>query len=329
MVSIKDVAARADVAISTVSKVLNNYQGVSEKTKKKVNSAVEELGFVPNSVAAALSSKQITRTAVLMNPGTDHRAVDEIDMKYLSGAMNEAMIQGMDMITVFGPMIRGKSADEIISYLQTQSIGGLIIFGLDKSSSAIREIIDRQVFKIVVVDIPAVNDSTSSICIDQSRAQYDIAYKTMKENKAKSILYIAGKRDEYVSGERLEGMNELVRKHDYKMMVRYGDSSELEARKITMKYAKGKNAVVCASDLMAIGAMRALIEMDIFRPVCGFGGITLMAYAGKQMNTVRQEFAEISAEAVREMRKLMSGEKGRLIRPSYELVRMRYMDNIS
>ena len=329
MVSIKDVAAKAGVAISTVSKVLNNYQGVSEKTKKKVNSAVNELGFVPNAVASALSSKQITRTAILMNPGTSHRAVDEIDMKYLSGAMNEAMVCGMDMITVFGPMMRGKSADEVISYLQTQSIGGLIIFGMDKSSSVIREIIARQVFKIVTVDIPAVNESTSSICIDQSKAQYDIAYKTMKENKAHSVLYIAGKRDEYISDERLCGMKELARKQGYKMMVRYGDSSELEARRITMKYAKGKDAVVCASDLMAIGAMRELIEMDIFRPVCGFGGITLMAYAGKQMNTVRQDFSGISAEAVREMRKLMSGEKGRLLQPSYELVRMRYMDNIS
>ena len=57
MISIKDVAKQAGVAISTVSKVLNNYPNVSEETKKKVNEAVDALGFVPNSVAAALSSK--------------------------------------------------------------------------------------------------------------------------------------------------------------------------------------------------------------------------------------------------------------------------------
>ena len=61
MVSIKDVAKHAGVAISTVSKVLNNYPNVSEETKKKVNEAVTELNFVPNSVAAALSSKQSGR----------------------------------------------------------------------------------------------------------------------------------------------------------------------------------------------------------------------------------------------------------------------------
>lgn len=69
MVSIKDVAKQAGVAISTVSKVLNNYPNVSEATRKKVNQAVAELNFVPNSVAAALSSKQSGRVALLLNMG--------------------------------------------------------------------------------------------------------------------------------------------------------------------------------------------------------------------------------------------------------------------
>lgn len=85
------------------------------------------------------------------------------------------------------------------------------------------------------------------------------------------------------------------------------DFSERKAREITFQDAREKDILVCASDLMAIGAMRALMEMDIFRPVCGFDGITLMGYAGKQMNTVRQEFAEISAAAVEELHYLMNG----------------------
>ena len=66
MVSIKDVAKEAGVAISTVSKVLNNYPNVSEETRKKVYEVVDRLGFVPNSVAAALSSKRSGRIALLI-----------------------------------------------------------------------------------------------------------------------------------------------------------------------------------------------------------------------------------------------------------------------
>ena len=56
LASIKDVARQAGVAISTVSKVLNGYEGVSESTKDKVNAAIEALNYTPNAVAAALSS---------------------------------------------------------------------------------------------------------------------------------------------------------------------------------------------------------------------------------------------------------------------------------
>ena len=74
--------------------------------------------------------------------------------------------------------------------------------------------------------------------------------------------------------------------------------------------------------------MKALIDMDIFRPVCGFDGIMLMGYVGKQMNTVKQDFADISGIALEELAGLMNGEKGRKIVASHELVRMKYEDII-
>ena len=67
MASIKEVAKHAGVAISTVSKVLNNYPNISEVTRKKVNATIEELGYVPNAVAAALSSKKSGRIAIVIH----------------------------------------------------------------------------------------------------------------------------------------------------------------------------------------------------------------------------------------------------------------------
>ena len=112
------------------------------------------------------------------------------------------------------------------------------------------------------------------------------------------------------------------------LLVREGDFSERKAREITFQDAREKDILVCASDLMAIGAMRALMEMDIFRPVCGFDGITLMGYAGKQMNTVRQEFAEISAAAVEELHYLMNGGEGRKRILDHDIIRLQYLDII-
>ena len=115
---------------------------------------------------------------------------------------------------------------------------------------------------------------------------------------------------------------------DLELNIEWGEFSELAARNITLKFAKNKDIVVCASDLMAIGAMKALTDMDIFRPVCGFDGIMLMGYVGKQMNTVSQHFNNISSNAVMEMERLMSGENGRNVVLSYTLERIEYNDII-
>lgn len=328
MVSIKDVARHAGVAISTVSKVLNNYPNVSEETKKKVNEAVAELNFVPNSVAAALSSKQSGRVALLINLSTASQAVDEINMQYMAGTIGQAVDMNLDVITVFYSMLKNKSLDEVIRYLQSQSITGLIIFGMSREDKVLHRLIEAQIFKIVVVDAPIVNTNTSSVWIDQEKAQYDVARKTVVENKCKSILYLAGKKNGYVTEERLRGIRRLAEERDLPLLVRNGEFSELQARNLTFRYARKKDAVVCASDLMAIGAMKALTEMDIFRPVCGFDGITLMGYAGMQMNTVRQNFKRIASEAVTELKRLLDGGEGMQIVLDYELVRMKYMDII-
>ncbi|MDE5893555.1 MAG: substrate-binding domain-containing protein, partial [Acetatifactor sp.] len=177
---------------------------------------------------------------------------------------------------------------------------------------------------------PLVNDSSSCVWIDQSAAQYAVAEKTMLMDTIpyKKALYIAGKSNGYVTGERIRGMEKFARDYGLEMIVQNGEFSERRARELTIKYAEEQDMVVCASDLMAIGAMRALMDMDIFRPVCGFDGLTLMGYVGQQMNTVRQDFARISQEAVAELVTLLSGGSGREVVLDYTLARLEYQDII-
>lgn len=328
MSSIKDVAKHAGVAISTVSKVLNGYPNVGDETKKKVNKSIDELHFVPNTIAATLSSKQAGRVALLININTKTQVIDEIALQYICGAVNKATELKQDIVTLFFSMFTDKSFDEIVSYLKAQSVTGLIIYGISKDDVVLHRLIESQIFKIVLVDAPICNESTSSVWIDQKQAQYDVAKKTILENNCKRVLYIAGMKKAYVTEERIKGIKELAKEMDLELTIMWGEFSELEARNITLQFAKNKDIVVCASDLMAIGAMKALTDMDIFRPVCGFDGIMLMGYVGKQMNTVSQHFNNISINAVMEMERLLSGETGRNVVLSYTLERMQYNDII-
>lgn len=328
MVSIKEVAQHAGVAISTVSKVLNGYPNISEETKRKVNDAIKELNYIPNSIASALSSKQFGRLALLLDPKRQTQAIDQIFMQYLLGALDKAKELNVEVITVFTSMIAGMDAEEITRYFLSQSISGVIIYGLSKEDRVLQKLIEDRNFACVVVDAPIVNARTTSVSIDHEQAQYDVAKKTVKDDKCKSILYISGKTDGFVTEQRLRGMKRLTEELKISMLVRRGDFSELTARNVALKYAKNKDCVVCASDLMAIGAMNALIDLDIFRPVCGFDGITLMGYVGKQMNTVRQDFYAISSRAVEEVKLLMDGQEGQRVVMPHSIVKMYYKDII-
>lgn len=329
MASIKDVARRAGVAISTVSKVLNGYAGVSDRTRERVNKAIEELNFTPNAIAAALSSGKSGRVALLLNLEEGTAAVDEIDLQYLAGAIHRARELNMDAITLFFSMLKDKGTAEVVNYLKAQSIEGIIVYGMEREDPFWKALIESGEFKTVVVDAPFFDRNTSSVWIDQRKAQYDVARKTILENEnCRRVLYIAGRKEAYVTWERIRGIRDLAGELDLELNVVYGDFSERKARELTFLHEKETDVFVCASDLMAIGAMRALMEMDVFHPVCGFDGIALMGYAGKQMNTVRQDFFRISAAAVEEAERLMGGAEGRNLVLDYELVRMKYQDII-
>ena len=265
-----------------------------------------------------------------MNLNDKTQAVDEIDMQYISGAIHQAGELKMDVITVFFSMIRDKTLKEMISYFKSQSIAGIIVYGMSKQDQVLKELVDSGEFKMVLVDVPLVNPTTSAVWIDQAQAQYDVAKKTITENPGPSdkVLYIFGKKNSYVTEERLKGMKRLKKELGFTLFLEEADFSEKQARNITFQYADQIDIIVCASDLMAIGAMRALIEKDVFHPVCGFDGITLMAYAGKQMNTISQNFAGISAEAVCELERLLKGREGRMVVLPHRIARLQYMDCI-
>lgn len=336
MVSIRDVAKHAGVAISTVSKVLHNYPNISEDTRTKVNTAIRELGYIPNSIASALSSKNSGRIAFLMDPKRQTQAIDQVFMQYLLGAIDCAKEMDLDAVTLFFSMLEGMDVTAMTRYFLAQNITGIVIFGMTKSDSTIMELVETGTFSSVLIDVPYTNEKTSSISIDHRKAQYDVARETILDNIPKlendhgpqKILYISGNESGYVTAPRLEGMKSLAEELKLDLTIVNGHFSEKNARDLTFKYGADMDVIVCASDLMAIGAMNALIDMDIFHPVCGFDGITLMGYVGKQMNTVKQDFYSIAHHAVEELSRLMQGESGREITMPHSLVRMYYKDII-
>jgi LacI family transcriptional regulator len=324
MTSIKDVANKAGVSTSTVSKVLKNYPNISADTAGKVMKAVRDLGYVPNTAASTLSSKRINRTAIYVYINDKFQQIDEINMLYLLGAFDEAQREGMALVTVFSDTLRSYPKEAYPSYFSSLNVDSLIIFGLNKDNENILSLMQDEHFKFVVVDAGFHNEHTSCVWVDQRRGQYEVA-DAVTHPKDK-VLYISGKSDGYVTDLRLAGMHELARDKDLDLTIRDGEFSEKRAYQIVSEDPDGYDAVVCASDLMAIGARRALAGRNV--PVSGFDGIRLMGYAAEDVITCRQNFYGIGRTAVQAVSDMKNGALGREIIVPYEIGRIRYRDSV-
>lgn len=322
--TITDVAKKAGVAIGTVSKALNNYANVSKETREKVLKAARELNYVPNTIASALSSKNTNRVALYIYINDQRQAIDEINMQYLLGAFSMANEIGVNVITLFNYTIQNLNSDELIQYLTSQGINGLVVFGLNKEDVIIHDIIKRQLFKTVVVDAPIMNKKTSSVSVDHMMGQYDVAKKAFEGKKIKDVLYLAGKKNGYVTDQRIDGINKLKEELGFNMHIEHCDFSEKKAYETTLKLSKDYDAIVCASDLMAIGSMNALDKLRISRLCCGYDGITLLGYVVNNILTCKQNFNNVAKTAIKEMKRLINNEEGRQVHLGYEILRITY-----
>lgn len=113
--TINDVAKKAGVTIGTVSKVLNNYNNISEKTKQKVLQAAQELNYFPNKIASALASKNSNRVALYLYINDQRQAIDEINMQYLLGAFKAAKEENLDIITIFNHTLEKKMVTNLFT----------------------------------------------------------------------------------------------------------------------------------------------------------------------------------------------------------------------
>ena len=328
MVKIKDVAEEAGVAISTVSKVLRNYSKISKETREKVNEAVKKLNYVPNTMASALSSKVSNRVAYYISITDEKQTIDEIYMQNILGAFKGAEEEGYSIVPIFSYAVNDLTKNQFVNYLKSQKINDIVFYGLTKNDDRILELVDDELFNVVTINAPCLNHHTSFISIDQAQGQYDVAKKTILANNGRRILYLTGRTNSFVTERRLEGIKRLQEELHFELTVRNGNFKESEAYNIGLNEAMNYDVIVCASDLMAIGIINALKKLDIFRPVCGFDGIKLLAYFSEGVETCKQDFYEMSRLAMKEITSLRNKNEGRRITYPHSVVTINYEKNI-
>lgn len=326
MITIKDVAKNAQVSTSTVTKVLKNYPNIAESTRQKVLKTVKDLGYIPNKAASTLRSKSVTRIALYLYVNDRFQQIDEINMLYLLGAFDKAKELKLELVTVFNYSIEELQKEDVKAYFDSLSVDVIVLFGLNKEDEKIQYFMNNSDYKFVVVDADIHSDSISSVMINHAQAQYDVAKEIVeKEDK---VLYLAGKANGYVTDMRLEGIRKLQKDYKLQLTVKACDFSETKAYETVLKCGDKYDSIVCASDLMAIGAKKALKKLQHFTKLSGFDGIRLMGYVAPDVVSCQQNFYEVGKATIDQAHLLQQGNKGIKYLLPYTIKKIDYQDII-
>lgn len=145
--TIRDVAALANVSVSTVSRVLNNSAPVSTAKKKRIKKAIEILGYQPNIIAQSLVSKRLKNIAVVLTRSPYDAFVSPYYSIMMSGLGNVLESSGYELLLVFAKD-EDTEIQKCLSLISAGTIQGIIVLG--------SRVYDRLINKLIEVNFPFV-----------------------------------------------------------------------------------------------------------------------------------------------------------------------------
>lgn len=307
--TMKDIAARANVSKSTVSRVLNDKAVVNEQTRTIVLEAMQSLGFQPNVFARSLANgRSMTVGVVTQNIGSPY--YDTI----MQGVIKGFAGTGYSPIFVDGQWEESTEL-EVIRTLLGRKVDGLLLLGGDVPDKELAELNNR--LPTILVGKEQAGWTGQSIHIDNVGAAYD-ATKHLIDFGHRRIAFIRGIPHHQDAIRRLEGYTKALDEAGIRLdeeLVCDGDfSAQSGILAINSLLMRGKQftAVFCANDMIAYGARLALHRLGIRVPddvsLVGFDDQAESGFTTPPLTTVRQPAAEMGAAAAKGLLKLMCGE---------------------
>lgn len=302
--TLEDVAKQAGVSRSTVSRVVNNHPNVRAQVRQRVLKVIEDTGYHPNAAARALAS-QHSWTLGLLLPHSVSIFFTDPYFPHLTKGIAQGCNQYGYTLALF---LVGTKDDEEKIFPRISRAGlldGLIVqSGHHGDQSIIGRLLDtRKPF--VVCGRPFRFDNVSYIDIDNVTAAYK-AVKHLIGLGYEHIATITGPVSGTVGIDRLEGYRKALLEHGLSIdesLIVEGDFTETGGYYAMQKLLPFKpDAVFAASDVMALGAMRATIEINLRIPedvaFIGFDDLPISTLSDVQLTTVRQPVVNFGVKAV-------------------------------
>lgn len=314
MVTIYDIAKKAGCSSSTVSKALNNSTTISKKRKEDIIAISRAMGYVPNSNARQLATKNSWSIGILfsedLNIGLEHH--------FFSGVL-QAFKTYVEELGYEVTFVAKKVGNQSLSYLEWckyKSVDGVFIVTVDVDDVNLKELTEG-VTPIVTVDNGVLNVPTI-ISDNYQGTRMVLDYLRLKG--AQKIAHIAGPMRSFAAQERMDAYRDILRKAgveiDEKLVIEANNydfnSGKNALYQLISQYGGIPDAIYAASDNIALGAIKALKELGYRVPedvgVVGFDNIELTKYTSPSLTTISQDKVMIGREAAKHLIALINKE---------------------
>lgn len=294
-VTIKDVAKRADVAPSTVSRVIANSSRISEKTKERVREAMKELGYHPNLNARSLANKS-TNTLGIVMPNTAKIAFQNpFFPEVIRGISMKAYQEGYGLY-----LSTGQTEEEILEEVKHMVYGGRvdgILLLYSRVDDQVMPFLIEQGFPFVLIGRPNEIEEGQVTYVNNDNFK---AAKTVTEYLIllghERIGFIGGNLDYVVTIDHMKGYEQALTNanipvnKDY--MVHHEEVKEggQDAVIELMSNEQPPTALVVADDIMTFGVLRMLDDMGVKVPedisIVSFNNVMISELSSPPMTTV-------------------------------------------
>ena len=286
-----DVAARAGVSQSAVSRAFTPGSSVSDATRRKVLQAAGELNYVPNSIARSLITARSNIVAMV---------VGDLSNPFYSTVLDrfsQALQAEGKHVLVFRVATGSEVDDSLIDVLQYQ-VDGIIVTSAQLSSKMAGLCLDRGI-PVVMFNRYVDGLQTNNVCCDNSRGGRLAADALLKAG-GRRFAMIAGQRDTSTNRDRMNGFFAGLRRAGIRkgeVRVEPGhysyDGGHDAALRLFARRRGAPDALFCTNDIMALGALDALRHHLGFRVpeevmVIGFDDIPDAGHDAYRLSTVRQ-----------------------------------------
>ncbi|MCI0383727.1 LacI family DNA-binding transcriptional regulator [Streptomyces sp. CNQ085] len=328
--TIKTVAARAGVGRTTVSRVLNGSRLVSEEARAAVQTAIAELGYVPNSVARSLVTSR-TDSIALVIPESESRLGSE---PYFSAVIRGASSGLADtQIQLLLTMVRDqREMDQLTRFLAARRVDGVLLISV-RRDDPLPGLLEKLGLPTVLAGRRSPAESLSHVHSDNVGGAHD-AVRHLIERGRNEIATIAGPPDMDVADSRLRGWREALdeagreARGELAAPADFTEEGGRLAMRGLLERRPGLDAVFVASDVMAAGALAELRRRGRRVPddvaVVGFDDSIVARHTDPPLTTVRQPVEEIG-RTITELLLREIGEPGgvrrRVVLPTSLVVR--------